>query len=93
MKNDFDRVLDKLSKFLGYQLDNQTRELIRDKTSFDKMKKDEFSSLHEIPELGSFFRKGQIGSWKDRFTVAQSEAFDRHYEERMNGSGLDFQFE
>lgn len=36
---------------------------------------------------------GEIGSWKDRFTVAQSEAFDRLYKQRMAGSGLEFDFE
>ena len=93
MKNNFDHVLDSLCEFLGYELEDRVKQVIRDKTTFNKMKKDEFSSLHEIPELGSFFRKGQIGSWKDRFTVAQSEVFDRQYDERMHDSGLDFQFE
>lgn len=93
MKNDFDRVLNTLCEFLGYELADDRKAIIKDKTSFSKMKKDEFSSMHEIPELGSFFRKGQIGSWKDRFTVAQSEDFDRYYEERMHGSDLVFQFE
>jgi len=36
---------------------------------------------------------GEIGSWKDRFTVSQSEAFDRIYKQRMAGSGLEFDFE
>lgn len=93
MKQDFDAVLDELTQFLGYSLSDGVREKIRQQTSFDYMKRDDFSNLHEIPELGSFFRKGQVGSWKDRFTVAQSEQFDRIFAERMQGSGLDFDFE
>jgi len=93
MQQDFDAVLDELTQFLGYSLSDGVREKIRQQTSFDYMKRDDFSNLHEIPELGSFFRKGRVGSWKDRFTVAQSEQFDRVFAERMQGSGLDFDFE
>lgn len=93
MHQDFDAVLDELTRFLGYSLSDGVRDRIRQQTSFDYMKRDDFSNLHEIPELGSFFRKGQVGSWKDRFTVAQSEQFDRVFAERMQGSGLDFDFE
>ena len=69
MKRDFDNQLDIIANFLGYPLTDLTRNKIREKSSFEHMKKDNFSNLHEIPELGSFFRKGQIGSWKDMFTV------------------------
>jgi len=93
MKRDFDGQLDVIADFLNYPLTDLTRKLIREKTSFEHMKKDEFSNLHEIPELGSFFRKGQVGSWKDMFTVAQSEEFDRIYAERTRGSGLEFDLE
>ena len=93
LKDEFDSVLEQLSVFLGYELGDDLRAVIKEKTSFNKMKKDEFSSLHEIPELGSFFRKGQIGSWKDRFTVAQSEAFDLYFEERMMNYDINFKFE
>lgn len=93
MLQDFDAVLDQLTAFPGCSLSGATREKIKRQTSFDYMKSDAFSDLHEIPELGSFFRKGRIGFWKDRFTVAQSEQFDRMYAERMRGTGLDFDFE
>jgi hypothetical protein len=92
MKRDFDNQLDRIAGFLEYPLPDSTKKLIRDKSSFENMKKDDFSNLHEIPELGSFFRKGQIGSWKDMFTVAQSEQFDRIYKDRMRGTGLEFDF-
>jgi hypothetical protein len=66
---------------------------IKTATSFETMKKEKFSSHPEIEELKHFFRKGEIGSWKDQFTVAQSELFDRLYAERMAGTGLSFDFE
>jgi len=93
MKRDFDNQLDEIAKFLDYPLTDSTRSKIHEKSSFENMKKNNFSNLHEIPELGSFFRKGQIGSWKDMFTVAQSEQFDRIYTAHTQDSGLEFEFE
>ena len=56
------------------------------------MKEDEFSNMHEIEELGGFFRRGAVGSWKDQFTVAQNEYFEQVFQERLGGTGLEFRF-
>lgn len=93
MKRDFENQLERIVAFLGYPLTEPVRDAIRAKSSFNYMKNNDFSNLHEIPELGSFFRKGQIGSWKDVFTIAQNEHFDSIYAKRMNGTGLEFDFE
>lgn len=38
------------------------------------------------------FRKGGSGSWRNVFTVRESEAFDEIYREQMAGSGLTMDF-
>lgn len=48
---------------------------------------------HALLSCRCVLRRGEIGSWKDRFTVAQSEAFDKLCRQRMAGSGLEFDFE
>ena len=58
--------------------------------SFGEMRNTEFSNMHEIREFNGFFRKGQIGSWREHFTPAQSAAFDELYTRRMAGIGLGF---
>ncbi|XP_071954183.1 uncharacterized protein [Antedon mediterranea] len=40
-----------------------------------------------------FIRKGQIGDWKNHFTVAQNEQFDAKIRENLHGTGLAFDFE
>jgi hypothetical protein len=92
MKRDFDGELRKIIDFLDYDLTQEVVARIKEATSFSHMKKAEFSNHQEITDLEDFFRKGQIGSWREVFTAEQSEAFDRVYQERMQGTGLDFFF-
>jgi len=86
-------VLARIAKHLGFDLSEAVLESIKQKVAFDEMRQNEFSNMHEIVEFDGFFRKGKIGSWKDQFTPAQSDMFDRVYAERMKGSGLEFDFE
>ncbi len=36
---------------------------------------------------------GTVGDWRNYFTVAQNEMFDREYNDKMKGTGLNFDFE
>ena len=36
---------------------------------------------------------GKVGGWNNYFTAAQSDAFDMIYNEKLQGTGLDFDFE
>ncbi len=58
--------------------DDQLREVER-QIGFVAMQQTEFSALRDVKDFNMFFRKGKFGSWKEYFTVAQSEAFDRLY--------------
>lgn len=37
-------------------------------------------------------RKGVVGGWRSVFTVEESEAFDKIYQEQMEGSNLQMDF-
>lgn len=87
-----ERELWKIAAFLRLPLSPDTLNRIVEKTAFQNMKSDAFSNYHEVREFRGIFRKGVVGSWKEEFTVAQSERFDKIYEDRMRGSGLDFTF-
>ena len=93
LKRNFGAELTKIAEFLNYPLTNQLLKIIEEQTAFKKMKKNEFSNLQDIGGIGNFFRKGEIGSWKDVFTVAQNEQFDQLYQKRIKDSGLTFDFE
>jgi hypothetical protein len=91
--NNFGAELRRIGQFLNYPLTFDATSKIAHKTSFKEMKKDAFSNMHEIKEFKGFFRKGEIGAWKDQFTVSQNETFDKLYAERTKNSGLAFEVE
>lgn len=93
LKRDFAGELRTIADYLGRDLPDQVFARIERAATFSEMKSSWFSGHREITDFEGFFRKGEVGSWKEQFTVAQSEAFDRIYRERMAGTGLDFSFE
>ena len=44
-------------------------------------------------QKGIYLFSGKVGDWKNHFTVAENERFDRIYTEKMDGTGLDLDFE
>lgn len=96
LKQDLFSNVKKVGEFLGKSYDDQFYQDIAKACTFDVMKKN--AKLKELPGIwktdkGSFFRKGQIGDWKNYFTVAQNEEFDRVYKEKMNNCNLTFTYE
>ncbi|XP_012935556.1 sulfotransferase family cytosolic 1B member 1 [Aplysia californica] len=81
-----------LCRFLGQP--ETLAEQIADATRFDSMKKgteDKFGKMKSDflkDDSSGFVVKGQIGSWRNEFTAAQSERFDRVFEKRMAGCSL-----
>ena len=93
LKRSFAGELERIARFLGCPLSDAEIARICDQTSFERMQENDFSNMHEIREFRGFFRKGEIGSWKQLFSQAQSEEFDALCARRLRGSGLEFDFE
>ncbi|KAH3884072.1 hypothetical protein DPMN_008044 [Dreissena polymorpha] len=79
----------KLSAFMGYNLDEARLHQIQDRCEVNnmrqgKLEKTEPEMLQQFPVMQggfSMIRKGQVGDWKNWFTVAQSEQFDAWWAE------------
>ncbi|XP_038070698.1 sulfotransferase family cytosolic 1B member 1-like [Patiria miniata] len=93
----------KLAQHLGKDLSDDVIDDIVERVTFGGMQKTYQQIEEERGEEGKrmthflrdfpYLRRGQVGNWKNTFTVAQSALFDKIYALRMEGTGLDFDFE
>ncbi|XP_031430038.1 cytosolic sulfotransferase 3-like [Clupea harengus] len=97
MVQDTGRELERLCSFLGLSTTAEERECIRGGVQFDAMKANPMANYSTDPvmdqKISPFMRKGKVGDWKNHFTVAQNETFDKHYKKRMKNSTLEFHTE
>lgn len=84
----------KLARHIGLQTSDEMIKKIVNATSFENMQKNKFDVTASLTGgKGFVYRKGQIGDWKNHFTVAQNEEFDRFYNEKMKGASYRITFE
>ncbi|CAL1541549.1 unnamed protein product [Lymnaea stagnalis] len=83
----------RLSQFLGFSYPDDFLKQVCDITDFSTMKARKgdksFKNKQGQPVM---YRKGQVGDWKNEFTVAQNEWFDEVIEREMAGSKLTFKY-
>ena len=94
MKKDHRGAVEKIAKFMGYNLTKEVIDVIVEKSTFESMKVNPSirADLEKVrkPDAPSFFRKGIVGDWRSHFTPEQNAEFDEVYAEKMNGYALDF---
>ncbi|XP_022098338.1 sulfotransferase 1C2A-like [Acanthaster planci] len=93
----------KIAKHVGKDLPDDVIDGIVESVAFSGMQRTYQQLENDLGEDGKRFthsegkapylRKGQVGDWKNTFTVAQSALFDKIYALRMEGTGLEFDFE
>jgi len=93
-KNEIKRI----AEFLQKSLSDEAIQKIVDHTAFAEMKQNPTvnnqvpgSSIN--PKVAAFMRKGEIGDWKNHFTVADNEMFDEVLRKWSVGSEIPFQYE
>ncbi|XP_077187318.1 sulfotransferase 2B1-like [Paroedura picta] len=96
LQQDLRGSVKRICHFLGKELNDQQIDSVVENASFQKMKDNKMSNLTIVKEAyidhkkGKFMRKGISGDWKNHLTVAQSELFDRVYQENMRGVIMTF---
>ncbi|XP_068601622.1 cytosolic sulfotransferase 3-like [Brachionichthys hirsutus] len=94
MLKDTELEIDKLCSFLGLSPSEEERKLLRSELKFDQMKKNDMVNYSLLPpmdvKVSPFMRKGKVGDWKNHFTVAQNDEFDKDYKKKMMDPKLQF---
>ncbi|XP_048257065.1 sulfotransferase 1B1-like isoform X3 [Haliotis rufescens] len=92
------RCIKDIATFLNITVTDTFCEGIAEACSFDKMKQFDKEEKHMHLSLwkegsgGSFYRKGEVGDWKNWFTVAENEKFDRIWNDKVKESGIQFMY-
>ncbi|XP_070823809.1 cytosolic sulfotransferase 3-like isoform X2 [Chaetodon trifascialis] len=97
MVEDSGREIDKLCSFLGLSPSAEEKERVTTGSKFDNMKQNKMTNYSTVEVMNHtvspFMRKGNVGDWKNHFTVAQNEAFDEDYKHKMKNPTLQFRTE
>ncbi|XP_043293859.1 sulfotransferase 2A1-like isoform X1 [Cervus canadensis] len=88
MKWDTRSTVEKICQFLSKKLEPEELDSVLRNSSFQAMKENNMSNLpllkgRYFEENGQLLRKGVTGDWKNYFTVAQAEIFDKLFQEKM----------
>ncbi|XP_025050734.1 sulfotransferase family cytosolic 1B member 1-like [Alligator sinensis] len=94
MKEDPGREVQQVASFLGAALSPEALARVIQLSSFTAMQDNPMANYSSVPRalfdptISPFLRRGEVGDWKNHFTVAQNEAFDAHYQNRMASPGV-----
>jgi len=97
MKKDHRGAVKKIAKFIGCDLKEEIVDKIVEQSTFESMKNNpatnyQQSKIKRKPSAKKFMRKGMVGDWMNYFTPEQTAEFDAVYSEKMDSSGLHFDF-
>ncbi|XP_046568571.1 sulfotransferase 1A1-like [Haliotis rubra] len=92
MKEDALSQIRRISHFLGLSHDDAFLRKVDDWCSFKRMR--ERKGKYDLTPEGQpiMYRKGEVGDWKNWFTIADNEWFDQVYKDRMTGIDLSFRY-
>ncbi|XP_067115127.1 sulfotransferase 6B1 [Osmerus mordax] len=75
-----------ISRFFGFTLTDEQVQTIANESTFNAMKE---SSKNSHGQHGNvFFRKGEVGDWKNNFSEAQSKQMDEEFQKLLAGTKL-----
>ena len=83
-----------IAEFLNKPLSDELINRIAKQCTFKAMTKNTESFKFTAKEDSAvLLRKGVIGDWKNSFTPEQNERFEKEVLEKLDGSGLEFDYE
>ncbi|KAJ8392399.1 hypothetical protein AAFF_G00075240 [Aldrovandia affinis] len=86
LKKNLPEGVRRVSKFFNFSLSEEQIQKIAQESTFKAMKECSKESHGKMGDV--FFRKGEVGDWKNHFNDAQSKEMDAEFEKRLGGTKL-----
>ncbi len=83
MKRDVTNVIWTVAGFLGKSLTEEQVFRIKEHTSFDCMKRNNMVRPTPMSQTEIFFRKGQVGDWRNYFSQHQSDYVEKEANDKL----------
>ncbi|XP_063053522.1 sulfotransferase 6B1-like [Engraulis encrasicolus] len=84
LKQDLSEGIRQVSQFFGFPLTEEQVQTIYSESTFSAM-----AAKNTHGKMGNvFFRKGEVGDWKNHFSEAQSQQMDEEFNKRLAGTRL-----
>ncbi|XP_070556225.1 sulfotransferase 4A1-like isoform X2 [Ptychodera flava] len=90
MIKDLRSIVIQTALFLGKRLDDDLVDAITSHCTFQNMKN---RSEEGNGKMSTYFTKGEVGAWEDKFTVTQNKQYDAEIDKHLLGTGLRFDYE
>ena len=97
LKQDLQSQVQIIAEFLGFEFSEEEARSVKEQCTFQAMKSNPKLNINKLPKSksllkkSSHLRKGIVGDWKNHFSEEQLAEFDRVYQSRLKGTGLDFE--
>lgn len=88
--------VERIMRYLDLSLSDEVISHIVKLTSFKSMKENPMTNYSCIPapifdhSVSAFMRKGEVGDWRNHFSLEQSKMFDEDYKEKMKDVDIPF---
>ena len=95
LKRNPHRGVQTIADYFHVKLSEEQVDTIVNYTSFNEMKKNPSTNFFQqvLGEKSNYFRKGEVGDWKNYFSEEQNEYVDKLIEEQITSIGLNFDYE
>ena len=93
MKKDLPAAVSQVASFMGADISSDVIAKIATLTDFKSMKKESTAHRSVFTKSGNFFRKGMVGDWKNHLSPEQSAEIDAICAQRLEGTGLEFDYQ
>ncbi len=93
LKKDLNGQVKIIAEFLGFKFSDEEAQAVAEKCTFQAMKSNPNLAINKSSKFRKqkpHLRKGVVGDWKNHFSDEQLAEFNKLYESRLKGTGLEF---